>query len=118
MNSSTDPNGEAKFTAVTRNSGSTSAVTMLSTLILGTLENIKRPAFCSMIPTNKGFCVMLDLGANKEIWVFGRDKDNIIIDFVEKNKLGKEIKTELGLKDVLIDDNNDYTNPIDKLKTA
>ena len=32
-------------------------------------------------------------------------------------KFAIEIKTELGLKDVLIDDNNDYTNPIDKLKT-
>ena len=46
--------------------GNTGAVTALSTIILGTLENIKRPAFCSMIPTTKGFCIMLDLGANKE----------------------------------------------------
>ena len=46
--------------------GNTGAVTALSKIILGTLENIKRPAFCSMIPTSKGFCIMLDLGANKE----------------------------------------------------
>ena len=46
--------------------GNTGAVTALSTIILGTLNNIKRPAFCSMIPTSKGFCIMLDLGANKE----------------------------------------------------
>ena len=46
--------------------GNTGAVTALSKIILGTLENIKRPAFCSMIPTFKGFCIMLDLGANKE----------------------------------------------------
>jgi len=46
--------------------GNTGAVTALSTILLGTLENIKRPAFCSMIPTLKGFCIMLDLGANKE----------------------------------------------------
>ena len=46
--------------------GNTGAVTALSKIILGTLENIKRPAFCSMIPTYKGFCIMLDLGANKE----------------------------------------------------
>ena len=46
--------------------GNTGAVTALSTIMLGTLENIKRPAFCSMIPTSKGFCIMLDLGANKE----------------------------------------------------
>ena len=46
--------------------GNTGAVTVLSTIILGTLNYIKRPAFCSMIPTSKGFCIMLDLGANKE----------------------------------------------------
>jgi len=46
--------------------GNTGAVTALSKIIVGTLENIKRPAFCSMIPTNRGFSVMLDLGANKE----------------------------------------------------
>ncbi len=46
--------------------GNTGAVTALSKIILGTLNNIKRPAFCSMIPTSKGFCIMLDLGANKE----------------------------------------------------
>ena len=46
--------------------GNTGAVTALSKIILGTLENIKRPAFCSMIPTYRGFSVMLDLGANKE----------------------------------------------------
>ena len=46
--------------------GNTGAVTVLSKIILGTLENIKRPAFCSMIPTYNGFSVMLDLGANKE----------------------------------------------------
>tara|TARA_Y100000739_G_C20606982_1_gene466179 strand:+ start:1552 stop:2811 length:1260 start_codon:yes stop_codon:yes gene_type:complete len=38
------------------------------------------------------------LGANKEIWVFGRNKDNIIIDFVEKNKLGKHIEDPETLK--------------------
>jgi len=46
--------------------GNTGAVTVLSKILLGTLKNIKRPAFCSMIPTSKGFCIMLDLGANKE----------------------------------------------------
>ena len=46
--------------------GNTGAVTALSKILLGTLQNIKRPAFCSMIPTLKGFCIMLDLGANKE----------------------------------------------------
>ena len=46
--------------------GNTGAVTALSKILLGTLKNIKRPAFCSMIPTLNGFCIMLDLGANKE----------------------------------------------------
>ena len=46
----------------------------------------------------------LDLGAGIDI-------------FLPFFKFAIEVKTELGLKDVLIDDNNDYTNPIDKLKT-
>lgn len=32
-------------------------------------------------------------------------------------KFAIEVKTELGLRDVLIQDNNDYTNPIEGLKT-
>ena len=35
--------------------GNTGAVTALSTILLGTLKNIKRPAFVSMIPTPKVF---------------------------------------------------------------
>ena len=38
--------------------GNTGAVTELSKILLGTLKNIKRPAFCSMIPTLNGFCIM------------------------------------------------------------
>ena len=46
--------------------GNTGAFTALSTILIGTLENIKRPAFCSMIPSSLGFSAMLDLGATKE----------------------------------------------------
>ena len=35
-------------------------------ILLGTLSNIERPAICTMIPTANNFCVMLDLGANKD----------------------------------------------------
>ena len=55
-------NPEAGFVSA----GNTGAVTALSKIIIGTLDNIRRPAFCSLIPTYKGFSVMLDLGANKE----------------------------------------------------
>tara|TARA_Y100000590_G_scaffold456349_1_gene606764 strand:+ start:2733 stop:3755 length:1023 start_codon:yes stop_codon:yes gene_type:complete len=47
-------------------SGNTGAMMALSKILLGTLNNIERPAICSMIPTTNNFCVMLDLGANKD----------------------------------------------------
>ena len=63
---SADISLKEKKTHISLSAGNTGAVTALSKIILGTLDNIKRPAFCSMIPTSKGFRIMLDLGANKE----------------------------------------------------
>ena len=45
-------------------SGNTAAIMILSKLKLGMLEGIDRPAICSVIPNNKNYSVMLDLGAN------------------------------------------------------
>ena len=47
-------------------SGNTGALMALSKITLGTLENIDRPAICSLVPTTTGSAVMLDLGANKD----------------------------------------------------
>lgn len=53
--------GEA--TAVV-SSGNTGALMAISKLSLQTLPGIDRPAIGGLLPTEKGFCVMLDLGAN------------------------------------------------------
>ena len=44
--------------------GNTAALMILSRSILGTIKGIDRPAICSIIPTEKNFSIMLDLGAN------------------------------------------------------
>lgn len=43
--------------------GNTGALMALSLLILRSIEGIKRPAICTMVPTRKGFCALLDMGA-------------------------------------------------------
>lgn len=47
-------------------SGNTGAYMALAKNILKTLPGIERPAICGMVPTEKGQCVMLDMGANLE----------------------------------------------------
>ena len=44
--------------------GNTGALMILSRLLLGMIDGIDRPAICSIIPNNKNFSIMLDLGAN------------------------------------------------------
>ena len=44
--------------------GNTGALMALSRHILKTLPGIERPAICKPLPTGKGLCYMLDLGAN------------------------------------------------------
>jgi glycerol-3-phosphate acyltransferase PlsX len=46
--------------------GNTGAYMALSKILLKTLEDIDRPAIVGTLPTQKGSCVMLDLGANVE----------------------------------------------------
>jgi Fatty acid/phospholipid biosynthesis enzyme len=45
-------------------SGNTAAIMILSRLVLGMIEGIDRPAICSLIPNQKNYSLMLDLGAN------------------------------------------------------
>lgn len=47
--------------------GNTGALMALSKLILKTASGIDRPAICAMMPTKKGKCVLLDMGANIEV---------------------------------------------------
>ncbi len=44
--------------------GNTAAIMIMSKLKLGMLEGIDRPAICAIIPNNKNYSIMLDLGAN------------------------------------------------------
>jgi phosphate acyltransferase len=46
--------------------GNTGALMAMSKLILRTLPGVSRPAIAGLIPTLRGECVMLDLGANVE----------------------------------------------------
>ena len=55
---------EAGEADVCISSGNTGALMALGCHILGTFENLKRPAICKAIPTVTGHSYMLDLGAN------------------------------------------------------
>ncbi len=44
--------------------GNTGALMAMSALLLQRLPGIERPALCSPVPTRKGHCYLLDLGAN------------------------------------------------------
>ena len=46
--------------------GNTGALMALGLFQLGVLPGISRPAICSTIPTKKGSCLVLDLGANTD----------------------------------------------------
>lgn len=46
--------------------GNTGALMAVTRMVLKTLPGIDRPAICTAIPTKKGHCYMLDLGANVE----------------------------------------------------
>ncbi len=45
-------------------SGSTAAIMVLSRLHMGMIKGIDRPAICSLVPNQKNYSLMLDLGAN------------------------------------------------------
>ena len=44
--------------------GNTAAIMILSRLLIGMIEGIDRPAICSLVPNQKNYSLMLDLGAN------------------------------------------------------
>ncbi|WP_281301669.1 MULTISPECIES: phosphate acyltransferase PlsX [unclassified Iodidimonas] len=70
--------------------GNTGALMALAKFILRTLPSIDRPALASLLPTYKGECVMLDLGANVEC-----DASNL----VEFSVMGAAFaRTVLGLQ--------------------
>ncbi|MCX7918711.1 MAG: phosphate acyltransferase PlsX [bacterium] len=54
---------EGKAAAVV-SAGNTGAVMAAALFTLGRLEGVSRPAIAAPIPTRKGFCILLDVGAN------------------------------------------------------
>ena len=56
-------NGEA---AAVVSAGNTGALMAMATIVLRTVPGIDRPAIATCLPTVRGLCVMLDLGANVE----------------------------------------------------
>ena len=63
-------NGEALAVV---SAGNTGALMAMATIVLKTLPGINRPAIVTSFPTQKGDCVMLDLGANIEC-----DAENLV----------------------------------------
>lgn len=63
MSLSSVANGEADAVV---SAGNTGAYVVLSKVILGTLNNIDRPAIPAIMPSANGRCVVLDLGATLE----------------------------------------------------
>ena len=47
--------------------GNTAAIMILSRLLIGMIDGIDRPAICSLIPNQKSYSIMLDLGANVNV---------------------------------------------------
>lgn len=54
-----DGQADAFFSA-----GNTAACWTIAKLVLGTLEEVDRPALCAIVPNLSGFTVLLDVGAN------------------------------------------------------
>ncbi len=65
MRMALDAVAEKKASAVV-SAGNTGALMVLARFILKTLPGVDRPAIASLFPTQRGECVMLDLGANLE----------------------------------------------------
>jgi len=56
--------GEAQAFVSMGNTGAVMAAALLGGL--GRIRGVKRPALCTVFPTKKGFCVLLDTGANAD----------------------------------------------------
>jgi len=83
--------------------GNTGALMAISKLLLRTLPGIDRPAICSLFPTRKGHCVLLDLGANIDC-----NADNLVQFAVMGDAFAKVIlgitSPKVGLLNVGVED--------------
>lgn len=79
--------------------GNTGALMAMSKIALRTLPGIDRPAICSLFPTRKGQCAMLDLGANPECSAENLFQFAVMGEAYAKAVMGKE-KASIGLLNI------------------
>ena len=87
--------------------GNTAAVMILSRLKLGMIDGIDRPAICSIIPNNKDFSIMLDMGANvlvnaKNLLQFA------LMGFCYHSILKSNIQPRIGIINIGTENNKGY----------
>jgi len=92
--------------------GNTGALMALSLFTLGALPSISRPAICAEIPTDKGYSLMLDLGANVDcspsqlyqFAVLGSHTAQILLDIQQPSVRLLNVGSEAGKGNSLIQD--------------
>lgn len=79
--------------------GNTGAYMALSKITLKTLDGVDRPAIAAMMPTKKGTCIALDLGANVDCSVENLTQFAVMGEVIARRILHKENPT-IGLLNV------------------
>ena len=84
--------------------GNTAALMILSRLQLGMINGIDRPAICSIIPNDKDYSIMLDLGANSTV-VAKNLLQFALMGFCYHSILKPKIKPTIGIINIGTEDN-------------
>jgi len=85
-------------------SGSTAAIMVLSRLHMGMIKGIDRPAICSLVPNQKNYSLMLDLGAN--IMVSGSNLFQFaLMGFCYYSIINKNTKPKIGILNIGTENN-------------
>lgn len=93
--------------------GNTGALMAVSRMVLKTLPGIDRPAICTAIPTKKGHCYMLDLGANVEA-----DAEHLLQFALMGNAVAQAIDGNLSPSIGLLNIGEEEIKGHDTIKTA
>ena len=85
-------------------SGSTAAIMVLSRLHMGMIKGIDRPAICSLVPNQKNYSLMLDLGAN--VIVSGSNLFQFaLMGFSYYSIINKNTKPKIGILNIGTENN-------------
>ena len=85
-------------------SGSTAAIMVLSRLHMGMIKGIDRPAICSLVPNQKNYSLMLDLGAN--VIVSGSNLFQFaVMGFCYYSIINKNTKPKIGILNIGTENN-------------